>query len=92
MSFPLSGLYKNMEFVFFNVGHGACTYVRTPNGKHILVDIGSSDDWNVAEYLKKYASSYSNRPLDNNAPAFGSYKWLMRLGKVWADAKSVTSE
>jgi beta-lactamase superfamily II metal-dependent hydrolase len=41
-----------VEFNFYGVGHGSCTHIVTPNGKHILVDIGSFDDWSVVEHLK----------------------------------------
>lgn len=40
------------KITFFDVGHGSCTHIETPNGKHILVDIGGSDDsFSPARYL-----------------------------------------
>lgn len=29
-----------LEIVFWDVQHGHCTYLKTPNGKHILIDLG----------------------------------------------------
>lgn len=31
------------EFYFWDVQHGHATYIRTPNGRHIVVDLGSGD-------------------------------------------------
>ena len=39
------------KITFFDVGHGSCTHIETPNGKHILVDIGGSDDFSPAYHL-----------------------------------------
>ena len=25
---------------FYDVGHGSCTHIITPNGRHYLVDVG----------------------------------------------------
>lgn len=32
---------KNLEIVFWDVQHGSSTYIKTPNGKNIVVDLGS---------------------------------------------------
>ncbi|MDR2251596.1 MAG: hypothetical protein LBD98_01985 [Endomicrobium sp.] len=37
---------------FYDVGHGSCTHIITPNNKHILIDIGSLDDKSISKYLK----------------------------------------
>lgn len=34
---------KNCSFYFWDVQHGHATYVNTPNGRHIAVDMGSGD-------------------------------------------------
>ena len=39
------------KITVFDVGHGSCTHIKTPNGKNILVDIGGSDDFSPANYL-----------------------------------------
>lgn len=40
---------NSLEIVFWDVQHGHCTYLKTPNGRHILIDlgIGSYDDNNT---------------------------------------------
>lgn len=37
-----------LEMVFWDVQHGHATYLKTPNGRHIVIDlgIGSWDDNN----------------------------------------------
>ena len=40
------------KITFFDVGHGSCTHIQTPNGKNILVDIGGSDDFSPAYHLR----------------------------------------
>lgn len=37
---------------FYDVGHGNCTHIITPNGKNILVDIGSPWDNSISYYFK----------------------------------------
>ena len=37
---------------FFDVGHGSCAHIQTPNGKNILLDIGGSDNFSPAKHLK----------------------------------------
>ncbi|MCQ2581202.1 MAG: MBL fold metallo-hydrolase [Alphaproteobacteria bacterium] len=39
------------RITFFDVGHGSCAHVQTPNGKNILVDVGGSDDFSPAYHL-----------------------------------------
>lgn len=38
---------------FYDVEHGSCTHIITPNGKQILVDIGSKTYDSIASYIKK---------------------------------------
>ncbi|ODS37411.1 MAG: hypothetical protein A7316_09440 [Candidatus Altiarchaeales archaeon WOR_SM1_86-2] len=30
-----------LEIVFWDVQHGSATYIKTPNGKHIVQDLGT---------------------------------------------------
>ncbi|MDR2410831.1 MAG: MBL fold metallo-hydrolase [Bacteroidales bacterium] len=39
---------------FYDVGHGSCTHIITPNNTHILLDIGGGDDMSPAEHLKYF--------------------------------------
>ena len=44
---------------FYDVEHGSCTHIITPNGKHILVDIGSKTNSSISSYIKnKYFGNY----------------------------------
>lgn len=39
---------------FFNVGHGLSILVQTPDGKNILIDAGSFDDFiSTVDFLKQ---------------------------------------
>lgn len=42
------------ELNFYDVGHGSCTHIITPNNTHILVDIGGGDNMSPAEHLKYF--------------------------------------
>lgn len=42
----------NLIVKFYDVEHGSCTHVITPNGKHFLFDIGSKSDKSICEHLK----------------------------------------
>ena len=59
-----------VEFVFWDVQHGSAAYIRTPNGKHIVVDLGtgsygsSSTEFNPLPYLKdKYAVKHPDAAI-----------------------------
>ena len=43
----------NLTIKFYDVEHGSCTHIITPNGKHILVDIGSKTDSSIVAHLKQ---------------------------------------
>ena len=43
-----------LKFITWDVEHGSAAYIRTPNGKHIAVDLGAqretqaSDHWHTS--------------------------------------------
>ena len=43
---------KKVIINFFNVGHGSCTHIITPNNKNFLIDIGTNENQSIIEYLK----------------------------------------
>lgn len=45
---------NNMQLIikFYDVEHGSCTHIITPNNKHILVDIGSKTDKSLVRFIK----------------------------------------
>ncbi|MGN6492894.1 MAG: ComEC/Rec2 family competence protein [Agriterribacter sp.] len=56
-----------VEMVFWDVQHGHATYIKSPNGKHIVVDlgIGSHDDNNTAfSPLLHLKNNYNVAQLD----------------------------
>lgn len=42
---------NGMKIIFYDVEHGSCTHIITPNNKHILVDVGSKSDKSVVDYI-----------------------------------------
>ncbi len=42
----------NLTIKFYDVEHGSCTHIITPNGKHILVDIGSKTNSSIVKHIK----------------------------------------
>ena len=45
-------LIKNeLKIVFYDVEHGSCTHIITPNNKHILIDVGSKTDKSIVDYI-----------------------------------------
>lgn len=44
-------LKGKMKIVFYDVEHGSCTHIITPNNKHILVDVGSKSDKSIVDYI-----------------------------------------
>lgn len=45
---------NKLQITFFNVGHGSCTHIVTPNQQHFLVDVGSNEQESVVDFLDKY--------------------------------------
>ncbi len=45
---------KKLQITFFNVGHGSCTHIITPNNQHFLVDVGSDEQESVVNYINHY--------------------------------------
>ncbi len=43
----------NMKIIFYDVEHGSCCHIITPNNKHILVDVGSKTNSSVAHFIKQ---------------------------------------
>ncbi|MGL4907793.1 MAG: ComEC/Rec2 family competence protein [Bacteroidales bacterium] len=54
-----------MKIIFYDVEHGSCTHIITPNGKHILVDVGSKGSESIVAHIKnKYFRNNSNGKID----------------------------
>jgi len=54
-----------MKIIFYNVEHGSCTHIITPNNKHILVDVGSKTEKSISYYIKNIYFKYSNDGIDD---------------------------
>jgi competence protein ComEC len=54
-----------MKINFYNVEHGSCTHITTPNGKHILVDVGSKASESIVSHIKnKYFQNVYKARID----------------------------
>ena len=51
---------KKVIINFFNVGHGSCTHIVTPNNKNFLIDVGTNENRSIIEYLKYTKKSKKN--------------------------------
>ena len=47
--FNIQIITKDLEIHFVDVGQGDCTYIKTPEGKNILIDGGGSNSYDVGE-------------------------------------------
>lgn len=52
-----------MKINFYDVEHGNCTHIITPNGKHILIDIGSRENKSIVSHIKNkyFRNNYYGR-------------------------------
>jgi beta-lactamase superfamily II metal-dependent hydrolase len=49
---------------FYDVEHGNCTHIITPNGKHILVDVGSKIKNSITLYIRNKYFGYNGGNID----------------------------
>ena len=42
--------YEGLEITFVDVGQGDCIWIQTPEGKHYLIDAGSTSESSVGQY------------------------------------------
>lgn len=49
----------------FNVGHGSCNLITTPNGQIILADCGSSNTWKPSSFFNAYNLKPSSLIITN---------------------------
>jgi competence protein ComEC len=51
----------SLTIKFYDVEHGSCTHIVTPNGKHFLVDIGTKSGKSICKHLKDKYFHYQKR-------------------------------
>ena len=51
----------SLTIKFYDVEHGSCTHIITPNGKHFLVDIGTKSDKSICQHVKNNHLTYGVR-------------------------------
>jgi len=51
----------SLTIKFYDVEHGSCTHIITPNGKHFLVDIGTKSDKSICQHIKANHLKYGAR-------------------------------
>lgn len=50
----------------YDVEHGSCTHIITPNNRHILIDVGSKTNKSIIKHIKqKYFCNVYNPRIDN---------------------------
>ncbi|GBD02491.1 ComE operon protein 3 [bacterium HR18] len=99
LSRPVS---PTLDVVFFDVGHGDATLIRTPNGRHLLIDVGgyafeeATLYWNVLPFLRWQGIHYLDVLLLTHPDAdhIGGAPTLLRrikVGRVLDNGASDTS-
>ncbi len=82
---------------FYDVEHGNCTHIITPNGKHFLVDIGSKTGKSISEYLKNNYFQDGDRldylvithpHLDHIADLENLYEYNITPKVLWRDKEA----
>lgn len=53
-----------MKIIFYDVEHGSCCHIITPNNQHILIDIGSKTNKSIIEHIKRKYFMYSYGTID----------------------------
>ena len=53
-----------MKIIFYDVEHGSCCHIITPNNQHILIDVGSKTNKSIIEHIKRKYFMYSYGTID----------------------------
>jgi competence protein ComEC len=87
----------NLMVKFYDVEHGCCTHVITPNNKHLLYDIGSKANSSICAHLKKKYFSGGGRPdmlaithphIDHISDLCNMYYYNIKPGCLWRDKRA----
>lgn len=79
---------------FYDVEHGSCTHIITPNGKHYLVDIGTKSSKSISRYLKNKYFQYqgcidylviTHPHIDHIADLENLYTYGIKPKVLWRD-------
>ena len=82
----------NLAVKFYNVEHGSCTHIITPNGLHYLVDVGTKSTKSICQFLKhKYFENQgridyliiTHPHLDHIADLENLYKYNIAPRVLW---------
>jgi len=83
---------------FYDVEHGSCTHIITPNNKHLLFDIGSKTEKSICNHLNnKYFSRYNMKPdllvithphIDHISDLENMYYYNMKPNCLWRDKRA----
>lgn len=76
---------QDLEIHFINLGHGDCSFVKTPDGRHILIDAGFAVmGWKLKKYLKSHhVESIDLMVLTHPHPDhYGGMKGVIKKFKV----------
>jgi len=79
---------------FYDVEHGSCTHIITPNGKHYLVDIGTKSNSSISRHLKQNYFQYqgcidflviTHPHIDHIADLENLYAYSIKPKVLWRD-------
>lgn len=79
---------------FYDVEHGSCTHIITPNGKHYLVDIGTKSGKSISRHLKNKYFQYqggvdylviTHPHIDHIADLENMYLYGIKPRVLWRD-------
>ncbi|WP_419823418.1 ComEC/Rec2 family competence protein [Anoxybacterium hadale] len=82
---------------FYDVEHGSCTHVITPNGKHLLFDIGTKSSTSICRHLKNNYFGKSGKPdmlvithphIDHIADLENMYTYDIKPKCLWRDKRA----
>lgn len=79
---------------FYDVEHGSCTHIITPNGKHYLIDIGIKSSKSISQHLKRKYFQYqggidylviTHPHVDHIADLENLYTYGIKPRVLWRD-------
>jgi beta-lactamase superfamily II metal-dependent hydrolase len=70
-----------LDIVVWDVAHGSAIYMNMPNGRHVFLDAGASEDFSPVDWLR---ANHGIQQADALILSHQDSDHLRDIGKIWS--------